>query len=251
MNNESREIEIDLVQLVRALWQKAIYIVVAAVICGVLGMVASTKLITPIYEASGKMIVNTRKDDSANISSDQLNSAKNLVDTYAIVIRSRDVVNQVISELGLDMSYGQLAGCISVKAVNETQIMRIVVRHADQNLALSVAEKLLDIAPDVIVDKVAVGSVKQVEQVYCSSAPVSPDNTKNALLAAVIGFVLACAVIVILFLADNTYKSDIEMQNDLGEVVLGVIPAMESCRRHKKHGYYGYYGYGQKAEERK
>lgn len=250
MNNESREIEIDLVQLIRALWQKAIYIVIVAVIFGILGMVASATLITPIYEASGKMIVNTRKDESTNISNDQLNSAKSLVETYAIVIRSRDVVNQVISELDLDITYGQLVDCISVKAVNETQIMRIVVQHTDQSLALAVAEKILDIVPDIIIDKVAAGSVRQVEQVYCSAAPVSPNNIKNAMLAAVIGFALACGVVVVLFLADNTYKSDIEIQNDLGALVLGVIPTMESCRRHKKYGYYGYYGYGKKAEER-
>ncbi|MBQ7769454.1 MAG: capsular biosynthesis protein [Oscillospiraceae bacterium] len=251
MNKENHEIEIDLAQLVRTLWQKAKYIVLVTVIFGILGMVASVNLITPIYEASGKMIVNTRKDDNTSVSNDQLNSAKNLVDTYAIVIRSRDVVNQVIADLGLDISYGELAGCISVKAVNNTQIMRIVVQHADRNLAIAVAEKLLDVAPDVIEEVVAAGSVKPVEQVYSSTAPVSPNNVKNAVFAAMLGFALACGLIVVLYLADNTYKSDIEIQNDLGLIVLGVIPKVESCRRHAKHGYYGYYGYGQKTEERK
>lgn len=254
MNKESHEIEIDLVQLVRVLWGKAKYIILVTVIFGVLGMVGSATFITPIYEASGKMIVNTRENSNANVSNDQLNSAKSLVDTYAIVIRSRDVVNKVISDLDVDITYEQLAGCISVKAVNNTQIMRIVVQHPNRELAIAVAEKLLDIVPDVIVEVVAAGSVKPVEQVYSSPNPVLPNNSKNALLMAIVGFVLSCGVVVIWYLADNTYKSDLEIQNDLDLPVLGVIPKMESCRRHTKQGYYGYYGYsgyGQPAEERK
>ena len=109
-------------------------------------------------------------------------------------------------------------------------------------------------APGVIEEVVAAGSVKPVEQVYSSTAPVSPNNIRNAVLAAMAGFALSCGLFVILYLADNTYKSDIEIQNDLDMIVLGVIPKVESCRRHSKHGYYGYYsyyGYGQKEEERK
>lgn len=251
MNKESHEIEIDLMQMIRSLLQKAKYIVLVTVVFGILGMVASSNLLTPVYEASGKMIVNTRVDDNANVSNDQINSAKNLVETYAIVIRSRDVVNQVISDLGLNITYGQLVECISVNAVNNTQIMRIVVRNADRNLAIVVAEKLLEVAPDVIEEVVAAGSVKPVEHVYSSTAPVAPNHKRNAMLAAMVGFALSCGLFVILYLADNTYKSDIEIQNDLEMIVLGVIPKVESCRRHAKHGYYGYYAYGQKTVERK
>ena len=251
MNSEGREIEIDLLQLVKALWEKAKYVVLVTIFFGLLGLIGSAVFLTPIYEASGKMIVNTRKDETANVSNDQLNSAKSLVDTYAIVIRSRDVVNRVISELELELTYEQLAGCISVKAVNETQIMKIVVQNANRELAFAVAEKLLDIVPDIIVEVVGAGSVKPVEQVYSSPNPVSPNNFKHAVLMAAIGFVLSCGVVVVLFLADNTYKSDLDIQNDLKVPVLGIIPKMESCKRNSKHGYYGYYGYGQTAKERK
>jgi len=230
--------EIDLMQIIRTLLGNLKYIILVTVLFGVLGYAGSTMLVTPIYEAGAKMIVNTRKDESQNVTNDQINSAKNLVDTYAVIIRSRDVLNQVITELNLPDTYGQLASCISVKAVNDTQVMQITVQHANRDTALAVASKLLEVVPGAIVERVEAGSVKTVEQAYASNEPVSHSNLYNAVLAAMAGFILVCAAIVIISLADNTYKTDMDIQRDLGVPVLGVIPAVEDNKklRTKKKG---------------
>lgn len=236
MNREEQGMEIDLMQMVRALLGNLKYIILVTVLFGVLGYFGSKMLVTPIYEAGAKMIVNTRKDESQYVTNDQLNSAKNLVSTYAVIIRSRDVLSQVITDLNLPETYSQLAGSISVKAVNETQVMQITVKHSNRDTALAVAAKLLEVAPGAIVEKVEAGSVKTVEQAYAGNEPVSASPLRNAVLAAMAGFVLVCAVIVIVALADNTYKTDMDIQRDLGLPVLGVIPDAEGSKKrgHKK-----------------
>lgn len=238
MYKEEQVVEIDLMQIVRALLSNLKYIVVVTLLFGVLGYLGNTMLVTPIYEAGAKMIVNTRKDENQNVTNDQINSAKNLVNTYAVVIRSRDVLNQVITDLKLPETYVQLANCIKVKAVDETQVMQITVQHPNRETALAVAAKLLVVAPSAIVEKVEAGSVKTVEQAYVGTDPVSASALHHTVLAAMAGFILVCAVIVIVSLTDNTYKSDMDIQRDLGLPVLGVIPAMENDdkRGYKKKG---------------
>ena len=147
MNREEHGIEIDLMLIVKALLGNLKYVVLVTVLFGILGYFASIMLVTPIYEAGAKMIVNTRKDENQNVTNDQINSAKNLVNTYAVIIRSRDVLNQVIADLKLPVTYGQLASSISVRAVNETQVMQITVQHPNRDTALAVAAKLLEVAP--------------------------------------------------------------------------------------------------------
>ena len=242
MNREEQGIEIDLMQIVKALLGNLRYIVLVTVLFGVLGYIGSTMLVTPIYEAGAKMIVNTRKDESQNVTNDQINSAKNLVSTYAVIIRSRDVLNQVIADLKLSENYSQLAKCISVSAVNDTQVMQITVQHINRDTALAIASKLLEVAPATIVEKVEAGSVKTVEQAYVNNEPVSASDLHNAVLVAMVGFVLTCALIVIIFLSDNTYKSDLDIQQDLGLPVLGIIPTVEDHekRGHKKKGVAGH-----------
>ena len=238
MMKTEREVGIDLIQLALALLNNIKYIIAVALVMGMIGCAVSATLITPIYQASAKMIVNTRYDENQIVTNDQLNSAKSLVDTYAVIIRSRDVLNIVINDLELEESYNQLLNCVSVKAVNNTQIMQVVVQHKDREVALAIAGKILEIAPDVIVETVEAGSVKPVEQEYADSKPISPNILKNTALMALVGFVLTCAVIVVVFLTDNTYKSDLDIQNDLELPVLGVLPTVESCKsRHYKYGY--------------
>lgn len=233
MNREEQGIEIDLMQLVRALLGNLKYIVLVTVFCGFLGYLGNAMFVTPIYEAGAKMIVNTRKDESQNITNDQINSAKNLVGTYAVIIRSRDVLNQVITDLNLPDTYSQLASNITVRAVNDTQVMQINVKHANRDTALAVASKLLEIAPGAILEKVEAGSVKTVDQAYVGTESVSAGPLYHAVLAAMAGFVLVCVVIVIVSLTDNTYKSDMDIQRDLGLPVLGVIPDAEGNKKHR------------------
>ncbi len=238
MNREEQGMEIDLMQIIRTLLGNLKYIILVTLIFGVLSYLGSAMLVTPIYEANAKMIVNTRKEVSQTITNDQINSAKNLVDTYAVIIRSRDVLNQVITDLNLPETYSQLASYISVKAVNETQVMQITVQHPNRDTAMAVVSKLLEIVPSVIAEKVEAGSVKTVEKPYAGTEPVSASPLHHAVLAAMAGFVLTCAVIVIIFLADNTYKTDMDIQRDLDLPVLGVIPTIEGSekRGYKKKG---------------
>ena len=179
MNREERGIEINLLQFVKRLLSNAKYIILITCLFGVLGFLGSKLLMTPIYQAGAKMIVNSRKDQTQNITNDNLNSARNLVETYAVILRGRDVLNQVKSELNLQESYEQLAGAISVKSVNNTPVMQIYVRHSSQDIALNITAKLLEIAPDVLVETAEAGSVKAVEQPYSDPSPVSPSILRN------------------------------------------------------------------------
>ena len=231
MNREDTGIQIDLMQLVRVLLRNLKYVILVTALAGILGYVGSSMLVTPIYEAGAKMIVNTRKDDTQNVTNDQINSAKNLVETYSLIIRSRDVLNQVISELNLAESYGQLSSRIRVTPVNETTVIQITVQHASRETALAITSKIVEIAPNAILEKVVAGSVRTVEQPYAGENTVSKSPLYNAVLVAMVGFVLVCGVIVVVYLADNTYKNEMDVQRDLGFPLLGVIPTAESVAR--------------------
>ena len=114
--------EIDLLELARLLWSHALQIAAAGIAAAVICLLVCTFVLTPRYQASVNLIVNSRQDGNASITSDNINSARNLIDTYAVIIKSNIVLNDVIEQLGLDMTYRQLLACISVDGVGSTQI---------------------------------------------------------------------------------------------------------------------------------
>ena len=216
--------EIDLLELARLLWSHALQIAAAGIAAAVICLLVCTFVLTPRYQASVNLIVNSRQDGNASITSDNINSARNLIDTYAVIIKSNLVLNDVIQRMGLDMTYSQLADSITVGSVNSTQIMAITVTNENPGLAGKIAQTIAEVAPDVIVEKVEAGSCKAVSDVEIGTTPVYPQTKKTTLLCALAGMVAACALLVVSHLLHNYIVDDEDVQKKLDLPVLGFIP---------------------------
>ena len=203
------------------------------IICGVfllfagLGWFVSTSVMDSKYEASVNMIVNTRSETGGTITNDNISSAQNLADTYAIIIKSNIVLNRVIEELSLDSTYVELAEQVSVESINNTQVMRVSARHSDAELAEKIVATITNIAPDIVKDAVEAGSCKIVSEVTVSDKPVSPSTTKIMILSAMLGTLLYICGLILKELFHDYIVDDSDIANKLGIPVLGVIPEVE------------------------
>ena len=215
---------IDLMELARLLWAHAVQIVAAAVAAALICLLVCMLALTPKYQASINMIVNTRQDTNTTFTSDNFNSAKNLISTYAVIIKSNTVLNEVIDTLDLDMTYGQLYGMVSVTSVDDTQIMKITVTDTDAERAGEIAQTISEIVPDVLVEKVEAGSCKTVSDVSINPNKVFPQTKKYVVLAGVLGAVVVCGILVLAHLLHDTIVDDEDVQNKLGLPMLSLIP---------------------------
>lgn len=223
MNNEENEV-IDLVEILYAIRQHLLEVILATVVAAIIGFAASKFLMTPKYDSSALMIVNTRQDVNANVTSDQINSATKLVSTYSIIIKSDTVLQQVIDNLGLNLTYAKLNKRVTVAAVDDTQVMKITVQSDSPEWARQVCEQIITVAPNVIKEAVEAGSVKVISNPSLATEPVSPNIMKNTMLAAAVGFVLVIGIIVLQVLLDNKINTEEDVTKYLDMTVLGVIP---------------------------
>ena len=69
-----------------------------------------------------------------------------------------------------------------------------------------------------------------------ASAPVSPSMKKNGIIGGLLGVVLACAIIIIQFMMNDSIKTGEDVEKYLGLNVLGMIPLQEGVSRRKTHG---------------
>ena len=214
---------IDLMELARLLWAHIVQIVAAAVAAALICLLVCMFALTPKYQASINMIVNTRQDTTTTFTSDNFNSAKNLISTYA-VIKGNTVLNEVIDTLDLDMTYGELYDMVDVADVDSTQIMKITVTDTDAKRAGEIVETIADIVPDVLVEKVEAGSCKTVSDVAINPNKVFPQTKKYVVMAGLLGAVLVCGILVLAHLLHDTVVDDEDVQKKLGLPVLGLIP---------------------------
>lgn len=223
------EREIDLRFIFEILKKNIIPLVLVTVIVGAMSLFGSMIFIPKQYEADAMLIVNNKQSDSQVINSGEIVAAQNLAEVYSIIIKSDTVLQQVIDDLKLNMTYEQLYKAISVSSVDSTQVISIKMRNTDPDFAKEIIADVVKVAPDVIKDKVEAGSVKVISEARISNNgnPVSPSLTKNALFGAIIGFVITLAIVFIKAFFRNTLKTESDITNTLGIPLLGIIPEID------------------------
>ena len=230
MENEAYE-TIDLLEVLNAVRQHILAIILTTLVLAAASFGVSKFLMTPKYQASALMIVNTRQDITSNVTSDQINSATKLVSTYSIILKSDTVLNQVIQNLGLSLDYQHLAERVTVSAVDDTQVMKVTVTSDNPEWARQVCEQITQISPDVILEAVEAGSVKVISNASISPEPVSPNVSRNTALGAVAGLVISVGIVFLMVLLDNKINNEEDVSKYLDLTVVGVIPEYEGGKK--------------------
>ena len=224
--NDSDEIEIDLGNVVDAAKKFWAVLVAATLVCALLGFLVSNFIMTKKYSASVEMIVNTTSNSDL-VSTDQINSAKNLVSTYSVIITGSNVLTQVIRDLKLDMTYEDLSKCISVDAVTDTQVFNVTATTDSLDTSKAIIREIVKIAPKEIEKAVEAGSCKIVSDLDYLNEPVSPSVPKYTAVAAFAGFLLAMAYALFRVLSKQYIVNERDVSEQIQLPVLGVIPLIE------------------------
>ena len=221
---ESDEMEIDLKELffeVVAEWKK---VLVSTVLAGLIMFVVSAFILTPQYESTSKLYL-MKEGGLSSLTDLQLGS--NLATDYMEVIDGRPILDQVIENLSLDMTYQDLKGLIVFTNPTNSRIIEITVTHPEPETAKAIADEIADVAAAYIEKKMDQDKPSVLQYGYVAKEPVSPSVPKNSVIGAFIGAFLAIAIIVITYLMNDTIMTPDDMERKVGLKVLASLPLDE------------------------
>lgn len=232
-NYNNDELEIDLIEIFRVLWRWAWVIAVAALGCAMIAFVYSKFFITPTYESTTRIVV-LNQFGSDNLTINDLNMGSQLSNDYKELIRSRDVVENVMEAYRLDTTYEAFVESIEVSSPTNTRIIDITLTHTNPLLAKDLVDKLREEAATKIKNIMAVDAVNVVDEGNVPLNPSGPNVMKWTLIGFLAGGFVSVAVIVVLYLLDDTIKSSEDVEKYLKLSTLGTIPIVESEEDRKK-----------------
>ena len=250
MTNEDNIIEIDLFHIFEVLINKLWIIVLSIIICGCACFSYAFYLVTPKYESSTMFYVNNNNlnigSASFSISNADISASKSLVDTYIVILKTRNTLNAVIRKADLNISYEDLSEMISASTVNSTEIFKVTVTSSDPKLAYIIANAIDEVLPDKISEIVTGSGARVVDYAIVSTKKVSPSLTKYTAIGCLVGMLVSCAVIIIVDLMDDTIKDDTYLLNTYEDIaILSNIPDINGkpSNKYSRKYYKGYYYY--------
>lgn len=247
MNNNNEEVEVDLGRLLQAVWRRIWLVALAAVLTTAIALVGTLMFVTPQYQSSAKFYVNNGSFDLGDIglSAGDLSASKGLVNTYIVILQTRETLNDVIDYAGVDMTYKELRGIVSAASVSDTEIFEVTVTHPDPVTAERLANAIAYVLPKRIDTIVEGTSAKVAEAAVMATSPSSPDYVQNAIVGLLVGVVLAMAGIIIRELVDVTVRAEEDIARVCSHPVLAAVPDMTAP---VKGGHYQRTGYGNRKQ---
>lgn len=234
-NQMNEEIEIDLRQLFFALLDKIWIIFLSAVGMALIAFIFSKFVIHPLYESTTKIYVLNRQDIGTTTYSD-LQTSTQLTKDYQILVTSRPVTEQVISDLDLPYTAEELAEMITVTTPSDSRILELRISSTNPYEAKAVADALAVVSSERISQIMDIEKVNTVEAGNLPIKPVSPNVKRNVLIGGLIGIFLSAGVILLIFVLDDTIKTGEDVEKYLGVSVLGTIPVeTENNEKAKKN----------------
>lgn len=239
MKKTDEIIEIDILRLVKAVWQKIWAVILAAVIFGCATLGLTYLFVEPTYEARTLLYVNNSSfsvgNTSFNISTSSLSAAQELVNTYIVILKARTSLNEIIEYAELDRSYIELQDMISAAPVNSTEIFEVVVTSTDPAESERIANAIATLLPKRIAEIVDGSSVRVVDYAIVPTSRSGPSYAKNAFIGMIIGILISVAIIVIRELFDVFVREEQYLSQTYPYPILAAIPNM---RNSKSNSYY-------------
>ncbi len=219
--------EIDLRELLLACVYKAWLIVLCIVIGAAAAFIYTDRFVTPMYRAEVSFYVhNSSSTTNTNhsISSSDLATSQRLVLTYVNIIKSDLVLEKVVAESGLDITVPQLRACMTAASIDETELFKVYISHKDPDMAARMANAVADVAPREI-STIMKGSTTQVlDRAKVPSSPYAPNASRNTMVGAMVGALLAVVIIVVRTLLDVRIKCEEDIVRVSDIPILGSIP---------------------------
>ena len=227
------EIEIDLGEILGLMLHRLWLLILCGILAGGAAFAFSSFVLVPQYESTTKIyILNKNENSSLTYSDTQL--ATQLTKDYSELITCRYVLESVIRECGLEDDYEELQKRVDVETITDTRIISITVRDPVPVEARMIADCIRDVASEHIQNVTDVEAVNVVDRANLPEEPSEPSILKWTAVGGLLGVFLCAAVILLLYITDDTIKSAEDVERYLEVSTLALIPVMEEEHGGKK-----------------
>lgn len=233
----NRELSINLGELFGYLLKRRFVILAVAALIAIATFSVSYFFITPTYE-SQSMIYITSGQGGGNVVQNMLSSLQAgnaLTADYKTLATSKPVLEQVIKDLDLDLTYEQLKAKVETENPDNTRILSLKVRDKDPKTAKKIVDKLTEIERNKIADVMNATAPNVMQWGDIQSDPVSPSPLRRAFNMGVLTVIALSLYFSAKFILYDTVNTSEDIESYLGLQTLAEIPLLQTNTKKKKH----------------
>lgn len=142
-------------------------------------------------------------------------------------------MQEVINTLGLDLTYKQLAAKLKLENPKDTRILYLTVTDPDPYMAKAIVDGIANAASDYIGEIMEMTPPKLIEDGMVATVKTSPNVKKNAAVGGIAMLFLACGIITLSVIMNDTIRTEDDALRYLELPVLAVVPERKDSKEDK------------------
>ncbi len=200
---------------------KIIWILITIVAIVIIGNTYTKLTRVPMYQSTTTLILanKSKEEEEYNF---QFN--KSLVNTYSQIVKSRTVISKVINNLKLKCSADDLANKIIVSPIQDSEVLQISVSSKSKKDVAKITDEVAKVFSEEIKNRFQLENISVLDPAEVAVSPYNINYLKDNLIYIMIGLILSCGVIFIMFYFDTSIKSSEIIEDKLNLTVLGIVP---------------------------
>lgn len=236
--------ELDLKQLFKIFWNKRLHIITIVLLFLIIGTIYSFAFVKPKYKAYTTLVLAQSDvmvpegDKAQGITSTELTLNQKLVPTYSELVKTKNILREVIRELRLKVNEEELRKNVTVNLVEDTELIKITVTNKNALDAKNIANKIAEIFSDRISEIYKINNITIVDEAEEPAEPYNINHIKDIAIFMVIGLVISIVYVLLANLLDTTVKSADDIEKELEVSVLASIPTIKDEKTMSKGGIY-------------
>lgn len=206
--------------------KKYVLVIVAVALVLIIGVFIYDKSIKkPLYTTYTTIILTKSNETQTGttITQNDILLNQKLVETYSKIIKSKLVLEQVISETGVTYTAEELSENVSVEAYENTEMLKISVTDQDPELAANIANSIAQVFSGEI------AKIYQINNISVVDVAVTPEEVSNntlkrdLLIALFISIFGTIGVVFVVYYFDDTVKLTDNLEEEIGMPVVAKV----------------------------
>lgn len=217
--------EIDLKDFWQFYKKYSLSVIIVCLLFLIATLVYNIAFKTPMYSTSTTLLLvqNESSFNTDTINQNDISLNQKLVSTYRQIIKSRRVLDQVIKTLELDYNYEDMSKEVNVQAVEDTEIIKIIVTDKSATLASKIANEIAGVFDKEVKTIYNINNVSIIDKALVPDKPSNDNVVRDSVLAIIIGFVFMSGIIFVVFYFDDTIRDTDQMESELGLPVIAKV----------------------------
>ena len=206
--------------------KKYILIICGVVVIFVIGVFTYDKSIKkPLYTTYTTIILTKSNEaqTSKTITQNDILLNQKLVETYTKIIKSKLVLDQVISETGITYTAEELGQNVAVEAYENTEMLKISVTDSDPELSASIANSIAQVFSGEVAKIYQMNNISVIDIAQVPEEVSNDTLTRDFFIALFISIFGSIGVIFIIYYFDDSIKLTDDLEEEIGMPVIAKV----------------------------